>query len=155
MRHKDKQIEDKAELEAVLDEGQFITLCLMDGQEPYMVPMDYCYADGKIFFHSGKAGRKVEVMAKNNKVKALLVVDAELFKAKQNNIACSMTTRFKSVMIDGEVELLTDQIKAREGMLALLKHAHAGHLELPENSMQAVNMYCLHIKSMVGKKNYR
>lgn len=153
MRHKDRQISDKAELESTLEKGQVITLCLMDGQEPYLVPLNYGYADGKIFFHSGKAGRKVEVLARNNKVKALVVLDAELYMSENNNQACSMSSRFKSIMIDGEVELLSDPASARQGMLALLKQSKAGHLELPENKMRTVNIYCLHIKDMVGKKN--
>ena len=43
---------------------------LGDDDYPYGMPMNhwYCEEDGKLYFHSGKKGHKVEPLAANNKV---------------------------------------------------------------------------------------
>jgi nitroimidazol reductase NimA-like FMN-containing flavoprotein (pyridoxamine 5'-phosphate oxidase superfamily) len=52
-----------------------------DGQ-PYIVPVCFGYDDGTLYFHSATAGRKLDVLRKNNAVCVEFDVDCEVVKAE-------------------------------------------------------------------------
>ena len=64
---------------------------------PYVVPIGYCYEDGKIFFHSCFSGLKMRNMAQDPKV--CFLVDESL----------SDGSMYKSVIIRGSVEIIDDE----------------------------------------------
>jgi nitroimidazol reductase NimA-like FMN-containing flavoprotein (pyridoxamine 5'-phosphate oxidase superfamily) len=84
---------------------QFLTcarvgrLGLIVGGKPYIVPVGYAYADGKIFFHTCSKGLKMEGLRKNPDV--CFEVDESLSDA----------TMFKSVLLFGSAETIDDKEK--------------------------------------------
>ena len=66
------QITDINEIKEILDKGTVLHLGLVDGDEPYVVPMNYGYTlvDGKltIYLHGATAGRKLDIMRVNPKI---------------------------------------------------------------------------------------
>ncbi len=71
-----------------------IGLSLKDG--PYVVPVGYCWEDGRIFFHSCFSGTKMDAMRRDPRV--CFQVDESL----------SDGSMYKSVMIRGDVEIIDD-----------------------------------------------
>lgn len=51
-----------------------------DNDYPYAVPFSFAYKDGKLFFHSAKAGHKLDSMIKNNKVSFCVIRTDMSFK---------------------------------------------------------------------------
>lgn len=52
-----KQLLPMEETEAVMHRcSNGVLACMGDGGYPYAVPLNYVYYDGKIYFHSAKAG---------------------------------------------------------------------------------------------------
>ena len=68
---------------------------LEDG--PYIVPVGYAYANGKIFFHTCNKGLKMEGIRKNPNV---------CFEVDE---ALSDTSMFKSVIVFGIAEIIDDK----------------------------------------------
>jgi nitroimidazol reductase NimA-like FMN-containing flavoprotein (pyridoxamine 5'-phosphate oxidase superfamily) len=64
---------------------------------PYVVPVGFAYADGKIFFHTCCNGLKMEGLRKNPNV--CFEVDESL----------SDTTMYKSIIIFGKSEIIQDE----------------------------------------------
>ena len=83
--------------------GQFLTcarvgrigLTLEEG--PYVVPVGYGYAEGKIFFHTCREGTKMEALRSN---------PAVCFEVDESLSDGSLT---KSVIILGQAEIIEDQ----------------------------------------------
>lgn len=73
-------------------------LCLEDGQ-PYVVPVGYAYADGKIFFHTCNKGLKMNCLRQN--VNVCFEVDEALSDASM----------YKSVVVFGTAEIISDREK--------------------------------------------
>jgi len=71
-------------------------LTLEDGS-PYIVPVGYGYADGKIFFHTCSKGLKMEALKKNAQV--CFEVDESLSDASM----------WKSVIVFGTAEIISDK----------------------------------------------
>lgn len=85
--------------EKILHEGLFGVLALAgDENYPYAVPINYAYADGKIYFHSATTGHKIDAMKKNPKA-SFCVVD------RHEVIAEEFTTYYTSAIAFGKMRL--------------------------------------------------
>jgi nitroimidazol reductase NimA-like FMN-containing flavoprotein (pyridoxamine 5'-phosphate oxidase superfamily) len=58
-------VESREEMEAILREIPFGFLGMAVGGEPYLVPLNYAYIDGKILFHCALEGKKLDYLASN------------------------------------------------------------------------------------------
>jgi len=70
-------------------------VCLEDGK-PYVVPVGFAYADGKIFFHTCNKGLKMNALRRNPNV---------CFEVDE---ALSDASMFKSVIVFGTAEIISD-----------------------------------------------
>ncbi len=76
-----------------------VLACIGDNDYPYAVPLSYVYFNGKIYFHSAKAGHKVESIIKNPKV-SFSVIDEDTIVSKE------YTTYFRSVIAFGKARIV-------------------------------------------------
>jgi hypothetical protein len=61
MRRKEKEITDRAELEAVIAEAQVCRLAMCDGAHPYVVPLCFGYEAGTFYVHCAAEGQKLAI----------------------------------------------------------------------------------------------
>ncbi|MFA9466668.1 MAG: pyridoxamine 5'-phosphate oxidase family protein [Velocimicrobium sp.] len=76
-----------------------VLACLGDEDYPYAVPLSYVYFNDKIYFHSAKAGHKVDAIMKNPKV-SFTVIDEDTIVSEE------YTTYFRSVIAFGKVRIV-------------------------------------------------
>lgn len=58
MRRKDKEIKDQALLESILVKATICRLAMSENNMPYVVPLNFAYADGHLYPHSAREGQK-------------------------------------------------------------------------------------------------
>ncbi len=77
---------------------------LGDGGYPYGMPLNHYYneADGKLYFHSGKLGHKLDALRANSKA-SFCVLD------EGRREAGDWALRFRSVIVFGRVEFIEDR----------------------------------------------
>jgi len=151
MRRREKEITDKTELEAVLHDGGICRIGMIDGKVPYLVPMNYGYADGKIYLHSALAGRKVDVLRKNNYVCFEIENGTEIV---ENEEACSWGMRYKTIIGYGNILELEDPAEKRGGLaLIMKKYSDKKDWDFPDQALNKVLVLRLDIESMTGKKS--
>ena len=92
-----KQLLSEEECEAVMTRNTNGILAVNGDEEyPYGVPLSYVWHDGRVYFHTGDHGYKLECMRKNPKV-SFTVVD------KDEIVQEEYTSYFRSVIILGRV----------------------------------------------------
>lgn len=79
MRRAEFEINDKALVEELFATCEHGTLCLVDEDEPYAVPLNFVWHDETICFHGSQEGRKMEVIAKNPKASFSVVKPLSVF----------------------------------------------------------------------------
>jgi nitroimidazol reductase NimA-like FMN-containing flavoprotein (pyridoxamine 5'-phosphate oxidase superfamily) len=79
-----------------------VLACMGDEDYPYAVPLSYVYLDYKIYFHSAKAGHKIEAITKNPKV-SFSVVDEDKI------VSGEFTTYFRSVIAFGRARIVSGE----------------------------------------------
>jgi len=99
------------ECEAILQsEKRGVLAVLGDDGYPYTVPLDFLYADGKIYFHGAHEGHKIDALARCDKASFCVTDGGE---AREGDWALW----FRSVVAFGRVRMLTD----REETIALAR----------------------------------
>ncbi len=88
--------------EKILREGLYGVLAV-DGDEnyPYTVPINYAYADGKIYFHSAKTGHKIDAMKKNPKASFCVV-------GQHDVVSEEFTSYYTSAVAFGKIKVVED-----------------------------------------------
>lgn len=85
-----------------------------DGGYPYGMPMDhwYCEQDGKIYFHCGDKGHRLDALRRDDKV-SFCVYD------EGYRLPDEWPLYIKSVIVFGRVEIVTDPARIAEVTTAL------------------------------------
>lgn len=86
MRRTDKEILDQALLEKILIEELVCRIALNDNGKPYLVPMIFGYQDHCLFLHSATAGRKIDILKKNNEICKESLEKTAVIKCKINQM---------------------------------------------------------------------
>lgn len=110
MRRAEFEVKDPKQLEMLLDGCEYGTLCLIDGDEPYGVPLNFVWYEQSVCFHGSKEGRKMEVMAKNSKASFSVVKPLSLIPSYFSNTrsASPATQFFISAHMVGKIEIVSD-----------------------------------------------
>ena len=100
-------IENRAEIEEVIKACKTCFLAMTDGDEPYVLPMNFALDGNSIILHSAQEGRMWETIKKNPKVCINWTLGEDL--AYQDvQVGCSYRVKSKSVLVEGKVEFIED-----------------------------------------------
>ena len=150
MRRKEREITDKAVLEQLLMQTQICRLGLYDGKWPYVVPVNMGYEAGRIYFHSSKKGKKMEILRHSPNVCFEVDSDVEIVTGE---LPCNWTTNYKSVIGFGTAVILEDEAEKLAGMRVIMRR-HGGPTEgFKPESLAATVVVRIDIASMTGKAN--
>ena len=110
-----KQLLNAEETAAVLERGTSGVLALSgeDGY-PYAVPLSYVFDGEKLYFHSAKAGHKLEAFRRCPKA-SFCVIDQDQIVPEE------YTTYFRSVIVFGTIRELEDEVEKRAAIEKLAR----------------------------------
>lgn len=119
---REREVTDPAQILDILNKAKIVHIGLVDGDEPYVVPMNYGFTmeEGKLtlYLHGAKKGRKLDVLRANPKVFFSLECDVQPF---EGDIACRYGTAYASVMGSGIAQILEDSSAKQEGLSIIMK----------------------------------
>lgn len=150
MRRK-RQALSLEECAAILNRGTAGVLALSgDDGYPYAVPISYVYDGNKIYFHCAKSGHKLDAIQKNAKA-SFCVVDQDQIVPEE------YTTYFRSVIVFGQIRVLTDDNEKRTSIEKLaIKYApmdtETGRKAAIEREWKPLCMLEMCIDHMTGKE---
>jgi len=152
MRRKDKEISEFSEIELLLRRGEVCRVALCDNNMPYIVPLNYGYENGVLYFHSAKEGTKVDIIRKNNQACFEVEVDAKIRKG--GDVACQWSMDFKSVIGFGKIVEVKD-VEEKKHALSLIMNQYTGkrEWEYPDKMVERVMILKLKVDKMTGKSS--
>jgi hypothetical protein len=150
MRRKEKEITELSEIETVIAEARVCRMALCDGDEPYVVPLSFGYADGTFYFHSALAGRKIEILGRNNRVCLELEAGVAL---KPGAKACEWGVGFRSVIGFGRAVLVEDPEARRRALDIIMGHYAQGPFEYSDAALAKTAVIRVDVERMTGKKS--
>jgi len=150
MRRKEKEITDPIEIEEIIKGARVCRLGLVDGDEPYVVPVCFGYEKNAFYFHCAPEGRKIEIIKKNNQVCVEIDTDVEIISAEK---PCDWSTRYRSVIGVGRAVILEENEAKAYGLNVIMKH-YAGDINYTE--FEKLDVTCvvkIDIENITAKKS--
>ena len=104
-----QQLTDDACVDILRREVRGVLSVMGDDGYPYGLPINhyYCPEDGKLYFHSGKTGHKIDAIRRCNKA-SFCVYDQGFRKPGE------WALNIRSVIVFGRIEIIEDQEKIYE-----------------------------------------
>jgi len=150
MRRKEKEITNREDIENILRKSKVCRLAMVDGDKPYMVPLNFGYSDGCLFFHCAKQGRKIDLIKKNPNI--CFEVD-ELIRLKKASLACDWGIDFKSVIGSGKAQFLEDSKEKIQALNAIMSQYSGRTFEYPDEMLEKTLVIKVVIEEMTGKQS--
>jgi nitroimidazol reductase NimA-like FMN-containing flavoprotein (pyridoxamine 5'-phosphate oxidase superfamily) len=150
MRRKEREITDPGEIEEIIGQAEVCRVGLVDGDEPYIVPVFFGYEKGAIYFHCALEGRKIEIIKRHNRACFEIDTDVEIVGGQK---PCGWTARYRSIMGVGRARILEDETEKVHALNVLMKQYSKGDSNFDSDKLDAVLMVRIDIESMTGKKS--
>jgi nitroimidazol reductase NimA-like FMN-containing flavoprotein (pyridoxamine 5'-phosphate oxidase superfamily) len=130
----------------------------MDGQ-PFLNPTTFWYDEEyhQVVFHSNIAGRVRSNIEANPKV---CLEASELGKLLPSNVALEFSLQYRSVMVFGTAQLVTDPAEAKRLLYGLISKyfpamiAGREYREITDKELRATSVYVIKIEAWSGKENW-
>jgi nitroimidazol reductase NimA-like FMN-containing flavoprotein (pyridoxamine 5'-phosphate oxidase superfamily) len=152
MRKKDKEIVNHWEMEEIMRQAMICRISLVDGEYPYIVPVNFVVKDNYLYFHSAAEGKKMEILRKNKNVCFEMDINTEIVKGKS---PCVWGMKYLSVIGFGRA-LFIDNSKEKKKVLNMLmeKYAGKGDYIYQEEALQKVIVVGVIMEKITGKKSH-
>lgn len=150
MRRKDREIVDRAEIDAIIRSANLMRIALVDGDMPFLVPVFYAFDGSALYFHSAQAGTKIDLMKRNNNICFEISVDHGFIESDE---ACDFEARHRTVIGIGKAVFVddeTEKIKALDGIVA---HFTQKKFKYPQANLDRTAVIRIEIESIKGKKH--
>ena len=149
---REREITDPAAILDILDRCHVVHVGMVDGDEPYVVPMNYGYTmeDGKLtlWLHGAKWGRKLDVIRANPKVFVTMECDVHPF---EGDIACRYGTSYSSPMGKGTAVIVEDMAEKQKALSVLMKTQTGKDFEFSEKMVSIVSVIKIDVDRYTAK----
>lgn len=126
VRMKKRLCTDQGKIEQFLCVAETAYLGLADGNAPYVVPLNYAWLNGCMYFHGAQEGRKMEIISRSPEACATI---AESRGTLPHPVPAKTDTAYISVMAFGRIEPVDGIGEATEAMQAMLDKYAPGYYQ--------------------------
>ena len=153
MTRREREVTDINEIIRILDESKVAHIGLVDGDEPYVVPMNYGYVmeDGKltIYLHGAQRGRKIDVIRANPKV----FFEAECgITPFEGDVACRYGITYESIMGKGLATIVEDVEEKKKALSVLMKTQTGKDFEFEDKMTAFVSIIRIDVTQYTAKR---
>ena len=152
MRSAKKEIVDREELHRILDEAMVMRLGMLDGERPYVVPLNFAREGDELWFHSARAGHKLDCL---RAAPAVCVEVDHFIRLRGGPRACDdWTSTYESVIGFGRAEIVEDAAEKLRGLRTIMrKYSGREDWEFSEASMRGTAVVRVRLESLTGKRS--
>jgi uncharacterized protein len=144
-------ITDIKEKESIINQCDicFVGITEADGS-PYVIPMNFGYANGEIILHSACEGKHLHLLAIDNRICVTFCSERKLVY-QHPDVACSYSMLSKSVLCKGSVTFIDDLDEKELTMNQLMKNYTDRTFKYSKPALQNVKVWRVKIEEMTAK----
>ncbi len=148
---KKRQLTFKPELESIIAKCEICNLAMVDADgSPYVLPMNFGYKDGYVYFHCSRTGKKIDILMNNPKVCISFSADHDL-KWVNEEVACSWSMRYRSVLAYGNVEFVDDFDQKEEALRIFMKNYSDIDFSFNDPAVKDILIFRVKIEKLHGR----
>lgn len=153
MTRREREITDRDEIRDILNRAGVAHIGMTDGDEPYVVPMNYGYVlteDGALtlYLHGAPQGRKWDVLRKNPKVFFEMECDVVPF---EGDVACRYGVAYRSLMGRGTAVFLENPEEKMQALSLLMKTQTGKNFLFNEKLVKVVGVVRIDVSEYTAK----
>ena len=152
MTRREHQIFDIGKILEILDRSKVIHIGMVDGDEPYVVPMNYGYTYENekltIWLHGATTGRKLDIIRKNPKVFFEMECDLVPF---DGDVACKYGLSYSSLMGKGIATIIENSEEKQKALSILMKTQVDMDFEFNEKLASVVGIIKIEVSEFTAK----
>ena len=149
MRKNNLEITDRGILEEILSNAIICRVAMNNGAVPYLLPFNFGYRERCIYIHSAPEGKKIDLLTRNPNVSFEVEDPVSIIPGTK---ACNWSTRYRSVVGEGRVEILTDAGTKKKGLEVIMaQHGAPELIDFEERELDRMVILKISITSMTGK----
>ena len=150
MRRKEREIKDRAEIDEILNRERVMHLALADNNIPFVVPVFYAYDGASLYFHSAKAGTKMEIIKRNDNV----CFEISIFEGvAPSDAACNFEARHRTVIGCGKAALVEDDDEKTKALDLIVAAFTNEKFTYSKKNLERTQVVRIDIASVKGKKH--
>lgn len=152
MRRKEREITEQAAIESVINDSSVCRIGMSGGPYPYIVPVNFCYEERTLYFHSAPEGKKIDFLRKAPKVCVEFDIPGGVTAA---GIPCDYGFSYRSVIAFGQAEEVTGPEEKRRILEMLFSRYGPPERSLPvqmsEKQIEGTAVWRVDLDTMTGK----
>lgn len=146
-------VTERSEILDILNKCKVVNVGLVDGDEPYVVPMNYGYimdeeGNLELYLHGALEGYKIDLIRKNPKTFVEMHCDIESF---EGDIPCKYGMAYASLMGRGTAELIEDVEDKIRGLEILMKTQTGRDFEITAQMVKVVSIIKISVAEYTAK----
>lgn len=157
MRRKDREVTDQKELESIIKSCKVLRVAMIDGEYPYIIPVNFGYEwqDQFIFYiHGARSGKKLSVIANNPYV--AIEMDSNHALVTGDSRPDHFSYEYRSVIGQGVAELVEDPAEKLHGLQRLMEHQVEGpYSEITEGMIKQTSVVKITLNNVSGKQHLK
>jgi nitroimidazol reductase NimA-like FMN-containing flavoprotein (pyridoxamine 5'-phosphate oxidase superfamily) len=144
-------IENIEEINEIIKACKTCFLAMSENNQPYVLPLNFALDGDCVILHSAPEGRMWETINANPKVSINWTLGEDL-TWQDKEVGCSYRVKSKSVLVEGEVEIITDYDEKYRCMKLLMAQYSNREFKFSAPSIKNVGVIKVHIKKITAKK---
>ena len=148
MRRNEREIKDRKEIDDIIKRCRVCRLAMCDDGQPYIVPLNFGYDGGFLYFHAAPEGRKIDIIKRNNRVGFEVDILNDIVTAEQ---ACKWGAKYESVMGSGTAEIVDDLEAKKEALEWIMRQYGNGAWDFKEEILKKTLVLRVQILEISGK----
>lgn len=150
MRRKDREITERAEIDAIIRSDKLMRIALVNGDMPFLVPVFYAFDGKAIYFHSAQAGSKIEILKRNNNICFEISIDHGII---EDAVACDFEAKHRTVIGVGKAVFVSDEAEKIKALDLIVAHFSDKKFEYSKANLNRTMVTRIDIVSVKGKKH--
>lgn len=152
LTRREREVTDINKILEILDKSKVLHLGLVDGDEAYVVPMNYGYTYEKekltFYLHGARRGRKLDLIRANPKVFFEMECDLDPFEGE---VACKYGLSYSSIMGRGKAEIVENPEEKMKALSVLMKTQTGKDFEFNEKLVSVVAVIKIEVSEFTAK----
>ena len=141
-----------ADIEAIIRSVKICRLGMVDGEYAYIVPLNFGYDKGVLYFHMGSKGQKIDLLKANPRVTFEMDIEHSL---KESENACDWNMFYQSVMGKGIASFVEELEQKKHALNIIMKQYLKKDWTFPAEKVAITTILMVEIESISARSNFK
>lgn len=150
VKNRENPARNNGEVEKMVRDAYQGVLVMCSNDEPYAVPMNFAYRDGRFYFHCAPAGKKLEMIRSNPKV--VFVVNRYNGRPEDHRRSLKCHGCWESVIARGRARVVEEREELRDAFRTFMRYHGNESFEPSEKAHEQTRAIVMDVDTMTARR---